>query len=254
MILHSKISGEGKDIIILHGLFGMLDNWNSIARVLNDNYRVHLVDQRNHGRSFHSEHFTYPEMAEDLIAYMDHHDVKSATVIGHSMGGKVAMHAATAFPERIEKLVVVDIAPRYYPVHHREILNALLSIDLEEMETRGDVEQAMLRKIPVPAIAQFLLKNLYWVEDGVLGWRFNLKVLNEKIENVGEALDDQATYKGPALFIKGGNSDYITPNDGPLIHLHFPNSEVKEIENAGHWIHAEAPKAFLKMVQGFMVD
>jgi len=249
--LHSQITGEGPDLIILHGLVGMLDNWRSIARVLNDTHRVHAVDQRNHGRSFHSDTFHYAAMADDLLRYMDANGIERATIMGHSMGGKTAMHFAVHHPERVERLVVVDIAPRWYPIHHREILNALLALDLGSVDSRGDAEAELLKHIPQPAIAQFLLKNLYWNQDQQLAWRFNLTVLNQHIENVGEALPDRSTFSGPTLFLKGERSDYITPNDGPLIHLHFPNSSVVEIPGAGHWVHAENPKALLEAIQSF---
>jgi len=243
--LHSQISGEGPDLIILHGLFGMSDNWRSVARVLNNTHRVHVVDQRNHGRSFHRDRFDYASMAEDLLHYLDFHEVKRAILVGHSMGGKTAMYFAVHHPERVERLVVVDIGPQWYPVHHREILDALLGVDLTAVNSRSEAETALMRTIHQPTIAQFLLKNLYWNDDRQLAWRFNLHVLNKQIENVGEALPDRAVFAGPTVFIKGDRSDYITPTDGLIIHLHFPQSRIVEIVGAGHWVHAEQPDALI---------
>jgi esterase len=252
MKVHSKIYGHGEPMIILHGLFGMLDNWKSIATHFSKNFEVHLIDQRNHGLSPHSRDFSYQHMSDDLLEYMDERRLGPAVLMGHSMGGKTAMTFATQNGEHVDRLIVVDIAPKYYPVHHREIINALLSVDLEQNRTRREVELLLEKSIPDFGVRQFLLKNLYWEEKDKLGWRFNLPVLNDLIENVGEALPEGSSFEGSALFMSGGRSNYITKDDHELIYEHFPRAEFVVIKKAGHWLHAEAPAEFIDAVEDYL--
>ncbi len=250
--LHSKIIGQGEPMIILHGLFGMLDNWQRYGKIWSDRFEVHLVDQRNHGRSFHSERFDYAAMAHDLLLYMDQHQIPRATILGHSMGGKTAMLHACVNPDRINRLIIVDIAPKYYPPHHQEILKALHSVEVKKLEGRADADKVMAEHLPQFGVRQFLLKNLYWKTDKQLDWRFNLKEISENIENVGTALNNGLRFKGPTLFIRGEKSDYVLPQDYGLIHTHFPNAEIRTVEKAGHWVHAENPQEFEATVNGFL--
>ncbi|WP_178985931.1 alpha/beta fold hydrolase [Winogradskyella helgolandensis] len=253
MQLHSNIIGEGKPFIILHGFLGMGDNWKTLAKQFSEsNFEVHLVDQRNHGRSFHSEEFDYEVMAEDLKHYCDDHNLRDIVLLGHSMGGKTAMLFAAKYPELVRKLIVADISPRYYPVHHDAILEGLSSLDFSELKTRGEADKALSHYIHEAGIRMFLLKNLFWVNKGQLGLRINLEVLKENISEVGEALPIHATFEKDTLFLRGDRSEYIGEADEAIIHRHFPNSEIITISNAGHWLHAENPKDFYDAVMNFI--
>ena len=252
MMLFSRIMGSGQPMIILHGLFGMSDNWQSLGKKLAETYEVHLVDQRNHGQSFHSDDFSYPHMSDDLREYVEEKQLEDIILIGHSMGGKTAMHFATQYPDRIAELIIVDIGPKYYPVHHREIIDGLLALSLDAISSRKQADEQLVQHIPIFSTRQFLLKNLWWKEKEQLAWRFNLPVINSKIETVGEALPAERLYNDPCLFIRGGKSNYIYNEDLPLIRHHFPQAELCTIEQAGHWVHAEAPQAFYECIREFL--
>lgn len=253
MILHSNIIGQGKPFVILHGFLGMGDNWKTLAKQFSEvNYQVHLVDQRNHGRSFHSEDFDYELMAEDLKAYCKEHNLNDIVLLGHSMGGKTAMLFAALFPELVSKLIVADISPRYYPVHHDAILEGLSSLDFSETRSRGAADKALSNYVKDTGTRLFLLKNLYWVEKGQLGLRINLPVLKDNVSEVGEALPIHATFDKDTLFLRGDKSEYIGEQDEAIIHRHFPNSEIVTIKNAGHWLHAENPEDFYEAVINFL--
>lgn len=253
MILHSNIIGEGKPFIILHGFLGMGDNWKTLAKQFSEsNYQVHLVDQRNHGRSFHSEEFDYELMADDLKAYCDKHNLSDIILLGHSMGGKTAMLFAATFPKLVSKLMVADISPRYYPIHHDTILEGLTSLNFSEIKSRGEADEALSNYIKDQGVRMFLLKNLYWVEKGQLGLRLNLPVLKENVAEVGEALPIHATFEKDTLFLRGDRSEYIGEQDEIIIHRHFPNSKIVTISNAGHWLHAENPEDFYTTVIKFL--
>ncbi|AVI50251.1 alpha/beta hydrolase [Pukyongia salina] len=253
MILHSQIIGEGKPFIILHGLLGMGDNWKTLARQFSLlGFEIHLVDQRNHGRSFHSDEFNYELLANDLYNYCKHHGLADLLLLGHSMGGKTAMQFATEHPDMVSKLLVADIAPKAYPQHHQDIFKALLSLDFERIKTRGEAEEVLSKYIKEAGIRQFLLKNLYWKEKGVLGLRANLEILNREIEEVGKPLPENAIYTGATLFLAGANSGYINAMDEILIKKHFPAASIVTISNAGHWLHAENPKEFYDRVTRFI--
>lgn len=246
-VLHSKILGEGKPFIILHGFLGMSDNWKTLGSQYAENgFQVHLMDQRNHGKSFHSPDFDYEILSQDAINYMDHHGIDSAYVLGHSMGGKTAMQLATSHPERVEKLIVADIAPKFYPPHHDFIFNGLSKLNFDEISNRREADEELAKHIKDMGIRMFLLKNLYWVEQGKLGFRFNFDVLKDKMSEIGENIAPTAIYEGPTLFLRGDMSEYIMPNDYPELKRHFPNSEIETIDKAGHWLHAENPKQFFE--------
>ncbi|WP_066223622.1 alpha/beta fold hydrolase [Formosa haliotis] len=253
MQLHSNIIGEGTAFVILHGFLGMSDNWKTLGlRFSEHNYQVHLVDQRNHGRSFHSDDFSYEVLAEDLKAYCDEHHLKNIVLLGHSMGGKTAMLFASKYPEYISKLLVADISPRFYPVHHDAILNGLGALDFSEIKSRGAADKALAQYVPDLGTRQFLLKNLYWVEQGQLGLRINVEALTEHVSEVGEALPIHAQFDGETLFLRGDKSEYIALQDESIIKTHFPNAKIVTIKNAGHWLHAENPEDFFQAVIHFI--
>jgi pimeloyl-ACP methyl ester carboxylesterase len=253
MKLHSSIKGQGPDLLILHGLFGMSDNWNSLGRKWSDHYTVHLLDLRNHGRSPHSNDFSYEVMAEDLRGYFASHKINKAHLIGHSMGGKVAMLFAALHPDKVKKLVIADIGPKAYPPHHQTVIKALQNLKLEELESRSEAEENFSEKLD-QGTRQFLLKNLYWQSKNQLAWRFNLSGLVKNIEAVGESLPNRAYYDGPLLFIRGGASDYILEADLDLIYQHFPEAKLATIPEAGHWLHAQKPKEFYQQATQFLGD
>jgi pimeloyl-ACP methyl ester carboxylesterase len=254
MVLHSVIQGEGKPLLIIHGFLGMSDNWKTLAgQYVAAGFQTHAIDMRNHGKSFHSDEFTYEAMVNDLVEYIRHYNLGKVDIIGHSMGGKAAMFFAVQHPELLDKLVVADIGPKYYKPHHQDVLAALNTVDFSVHTDRAAVEAAMEPSLPDLGTRQFLLKSVYWVEPGKqLGFRFNLDSLNKNIDNIGEALTDGTTFNGPTLFLRGDKSDYIKEEDFGLIKSHFPQAEIKEIKNSGHWLHAENPKDFLAETLEFL--
>jgi len=251
-IVHSKIIGEGAPLLILHGYFGMSDNWKSLGNKFGEDFQIHLIDQRNHGRSFHANNFNYDLLVEDIVQYIEHHQLEKVIVLGHSMGGKVAMLFAVKYPTLVAKLIIVDIAPRYYQPHHTDILKALNSVDFLIHNTRKLVDQKIAELIPDIGVRSFLLKNVYWKEKGLLAYRFNLQSLTENNSEVGKALPSFTTFDGETLFLAGGNSGYITESEVPMIKAHFPKATIKTIANVGHWLHAEKPKAFYELVMRFL--
>ena len=252
-ILHSKVFGEGKPLVILHGLFGMLDNWQGLAKQFGQFFETHIVDQRNHGKSFHADAHNYELMCADLMNYLDVRGLDKVYLMGHSMGGKTAMLFAAMCPERVEKLVVVDIAPKYYAPHHQEILAGLHAVENAKVQSRKEADELLSQHFSELGIRQFLLKNLYWKTKEDLGFKFNLDVLSREIENVGEAIFDAAVFTEPTLFIDGETSNYILEEDVELIEQHFPDAEIIEIANAGHWVHAENPQDFFDEVSRFLI-
>lgn len=253
MKLFYRKFGEGQPLIILHGLFGQSDNWNSLARQFSElGNAVYTVDLRNHGLSPHSEEWTYQSMSDDVLELINDLDLKEVILIGHSMGGKVAMQFAMNHPELLKKLIVVDIAPKYYPPHHGDILKALNAVDFNVVKNRKDAEAILSEYISDLGTKQFLLKNIYWKEDGLLAWRFNLEVINRKIETVGQETPNYSVCNVHTLFIKGERSKYVLVSDLQQINDLFPLSEIKTIEGAGHWVHAEKPLDFFETVAKFI--
>ena len=253
MLLHSRIEGEGKPMVIIHGFLGMSDNWKTLGtQFANEGYQVHALDLRNHGKSFHTDDFSYDVMVADVMQYCTHHQLKDIIIVGHSMGGKVAMLLATTYPELVSKLIVADIGPKYYAPHHQTILAALNTVDFSKKPSRAEVEEIVSGYIKDFGTRQFLLKNLYWVSPEQLAFRFNLKVFNEKIETVGNALPFENTFSKDTLFLRGDKSDYILDSDFETICHHFPSASIKTIKNTGHWLHAENPKDFFSLVIDFI--
>ena len=252
-MLYSKIEGQGKPLLILHGFMGMSDNWKTLGlQYAQEGYQVHLLDLRNHGRSFHSDIFNYEVMVQDVVDYCNENNLTNIDCIGHSMGGKVAMLLATQFPNLVNKLIVADIGPKFYPQHHQTILKGLNAIDFSLKPSRSEVEEILSNYITDFGTRQFLLKNLYWIEPGQLAFRFNLPVFNSQIEQIGMALPENALFENPTLFIRGGNSDYILDSDFEKIHYHFPKALIETISNVGHWLHAEKPQVFSELTRNFL--
>ncbi|MEM6515347.1 MAG: alpha/beta fold hydrolase [Bacteroidota bacterium] len=253
MTLHSQIFGKGQPFVILHGFLGMSDNWKTLGnRFAESGFEMHLVDQRNHGRSFHDDTFDYEVMAEDLKNYCHEHNLKNILLLGHSMGGKTAMLFASLFPELVSKLIVADISPRYYPVHHDAILNGLSQLNFEEIKSRGAADKELAKYVSDMGTRMFLLKNLYWIEKGKLALRINLEVLKANVSEVGEALPIHSNFDKPTIFLRGDKSEYVMPNDETIIKQHFPKAEIKTVSNAGHWLHAENPDEFYDEVINFV--
>ncbi|MFH6970470.1 alpha/beta fold hydrolase [Flavobacterium petrolei] len=251
-MLFSKIEGSGKPLLILHGFLGMSDNWKTLGTQFATDFQVHVLDLRNHGRSLHSEEFSYEIMAQDVYQYCKAHNLENINIIGHSMGGKVAMLLATTYPELVDKLIVADIGPKFYPQHHQDILAGLNAVDFSIKPSRSDVEEIMEKYIPDFGTRQFLMKNLYWQEPGQLAFRFNLAVFNTKMDEIGIPLPEGFIFEKPTLFIRGGNSKYILDSDFDSIKQHFPDSSIETIPNVGHWLHAENPADFYQKVISFL--
>lgn len=253
MLLHSRIEGTGKPLLIVHGYLGMSDNWKTLAgQYAQAGFEVHAVDMRNHGKSFHSDVFTYDAMVQDLIDYCDANNLDKVDLIGHSMGGKAAMFLAVQYPERLDKLVVADIGPKYYAPHHQDIMEALNSVDFSVKPDRAAVEETIAEYVPDFGTRQFLMKNVYRETPDQLAFRFNLPVFNKEIENIGQALTEGSHFDGPTLFLRGDKSRYIKDEDFSLIKSHFPNAEIKDVKNSGHWLHAENPKDFFEETLAFL--
>ncbi|HHM20662.1 MAG TPA: alpha/beta fold hydrolase [Bacteroidetes bacterium] len=252
MQLNYKEFGQGDPLIILHGLFGMLDNWQTIAKRLATDHTVFIIDLRNHGRSPHTPVHTYPEMAEDLLRFMENHWIYKSHIMGHSMGGKTAMQFALDYPDRVDHLVVVDIAPKAYPPAHRQIINALRALDFSEIKNRLEADRQLAKTIDNPAIRMFLLKNLTRDKNGTYRLKMNLPVLDKYYDEITRAIRADHPFRGPALFLRGQHSPYIQDEDIPDIKSLFPNAVIETVTGAGHWIHADAPDEFLKKVKRFL--
>ena len=250
-LFYRKLGESGPPLIILHGLFGYSDNWQTHARNLSEHFQVYLVDQRNHGRSPHSIDFNYDVMVEDLYELVSELDLSDINLLGHSMGGKTAIGFAAEHEALLKRLIVVDISHKQYPRHHDQIIKGLNAIDVTQLSSRGQADNVLSHHIEEESVRQFLLKNLYWVEKGKLDWRMNLPVLSHDIDKIIEEVYFR-TIDTETLFIRGTKSDYILPSDFDEINMKFPNSNIVSIENAGHWVHAEAPQVFYDTIFSFL--
>ena len=256
-ILHSKIYGEdlpGIPLLVFHGLFGMLDNWGSFGKEMGEFFPVHLIDLRNHGKSFHSPEMSHDDLAHDILHYMEFHKLDKINLLGHSLGGKAVMQFAIKYPIKVDKLIVVDISPKAYPPHHQGIIKALETIDFEKQTSRQEVEEVLHQYISEKSVVQFLAKNLYWTDDKKLNWRFNLKTLSDKYTEFVSNAIKYGVYSGETLFIAGEKSNYILPQDEFQIKQQFPNASVVTIKNAGHWVQAENPTDFNEVVKDFLSE
>jgi pimeloyl-ACP methyl ester carboxylesterase len=250
MELYYREMGQGQPLVILHGLFGFSDNWQTHAKRLSEYYRVILVDLRNHGHSPWSDDFSYALMAEDVETLFRSLGLSKVILLGHSMGGKVAVNFAQRFPSYLEKLIVVDIGVKAYPQHHDHIIAGMHAIDLERIKVRSEAEAILKQHIDSDGVRQFILKNLYWKEKGQLAWRMNLPVLEAKMDEILAEVPDEEVML-PTLFIRGELSGYILDEDIPELEERFADSQLVTIAGAGHWVHAEAPEEFLDAVLSF---
>lgn len=241
-------------MIILHGLFGISDNWVSIARRLGEHYEVFVIDQRNHGQSPHSSTFNYFAMVDDLLEFMDDHQIVNPILIGHSMGGKVAMNFALEHPQKVHRLISVDMSVRPYPARqqHMEIIEAMLAVDFEKVHSRDEVEQQIAPAIQSERIKMFVMKNLYRINSHRFAWRINIKDIDANLENVFVGVESPYQFEKPSLFIKGELSDYILQEDYKLIKQKFPQAEFTTIKGASHWVHAEKPKELCAVLSKFL--
>ncbi|MCX6144169.1 MAG: alpha/beta fold hydrolase [Ignavibacteriales bacterium] len=251
MNLNFQEYGTGKPLVILHGLLGSLDNWHTLSKTFANSFRVLAVDQRNHGKSPHSDLFTYDLMAEDLADLLDHLKIPSTHLLGHSMGGKTAMQFALTNSGRVKSLIVVDMAPREYPRLHDELLDALASVNLTTAALRQQVDDELSKRIPDFAVRQFLMKNLTRDSNGAFTWKANLQAIQKNYAEIAREITSVRPFPGPTLFVKGDRADYVLDSDVPMIKRLFPNAQIAGV-NAGHWIHAEAPTVFADIVMSFL--
>lgn len=250
MQLHYQITGQNQPLILLHGLFGSSDNWNTVAKHFAQHYQVISVDLRNHGKSPHSASQTYTDMADDLLELCEDLGLGRIHLLGHSLGGKVAMQFATHHPERIEKLIVVDMAMRAYPDAYTHMMDAMIAVDLNTLQSRSDVDKALTDKIPHTMVRQFLLMNLIKAENK-LAWRINLAALKHNYPHLLQAVCENVLYEKPSLFIHGERSDYVRSTDIDHIKTHFTNAQFVSLATH-HWVHAEQPQAFIALVGDFL--
>lgn len=242
-------------LVILHGLFGMSDNWVSIGRqIAEEGYHVFIPDQRNHGRSGHSSTHNYEAMVDDLLEFIDAKGLEKSTFLGHSMGGKTVMQFALDYPERVSKMIIADISPMAssHGENHVRIINALLKLDLSEFSNRNDAMRAMEDIINNERLRHFLQKNLYWKDRGSLGWRINLEAIRNNLPEIFRAVEALQPLELPVLFLRGGASDYVLDEHIPGIRNIFPQAIVRTIDGASHWLHAEKPADFVKEVLFFL--
>lgn len=251
MKLHFERLGSGSPLVILHGLLGSGDNWQGVAKMWAPDFTLLVPDLRNHGRSPHADEAGFQAMAQDVYELIESEDLSQVTVLGHSLGGKVAMQLALDFPERVSGLIVVDIAPKAYPPAHQALLEALLAVDLSRFTTRSEVDAVLAGSIPEPAIRQWLLKNLGRDARGALCWKPNLPVLHKRLAELSAGFADLRQFNGLALFVAGGRSNYVQPEDTPLIKARFPQARIEVIPEAGHWVHVDAPGRLGDLVKGF---
>lgn len=253
MKLNYKEIGTGKPCIILHGLFGMLDNWKTVGRKLSAHHHIYLVDQRNHGKSPHTEAFDYNLLAHDLLQFIETHNLDKPTIIGHSMGGKTVMEFCRQFPEYMDKAIIVDIAPKAYKGGHEYIFEAILDVNVEAATSRKEVEQQLAPVITQPSVLAFLMKNLSRNPDGGYKWKANFKALYNNYDKILSNLPfAESGIDTEVLFIKGALSNYIQPEDEEIIHSIFTNATIEKVGNAGHWVHAQNPAKLLELIEAFV--
>jgi len=254
MKLFCRHFGAGEPVIILHGLFGLSDNWVTFGRNLGENYSIYIPDLRNHGQSPHSKIFDFPSLESDLLELVEETGLHNFSLVGHSLGGKTAMFFALHHPELVKKLVVVDISLRKSSANHeqQQLLTAMMAVDLGIAKSRGDVEKQLQVQVHSSKLRQFLLKNVYWRDRHSLDWRLNLSAINENLLSIFEGIEVPGVYSGPTLFVRGGLSDYIRDEDIDDLLQKFPGAEVSTIANASHWVHADAPGEFYDVVSEFL--
>jgi len=253
MLLNYHEFGQGRPVIILHGLFGSARNWQGIARALAENHRVITPDLRNHGQSFHEDTMSYIDMADDVITLCDHLDLSDAILMGHSMGGKVAMTIALTHPEQLSALIIADIAPFDYEHSFHDLVEAMLNMDLKNLKHRTEAEAELSKVTNDINTIQFILQNLIRVE-GRFCWRVNLDTIYANLTSLSQFPKNlnSRTCHMPSLFLGGSESAYLRSIHNTAIYKHFPAAEITMIEGSGHWLHAEKPKEFLHEVKSFI--
>jgi pimeloyl-ACP methyl ester carboxylesterase len=255
-LFYRKFGNEGNPpLIILHGLFGISDNWVTFGkRMAEEGFEVFIPDQRNHGRSEWSDDFNYLALTNDLYDFIDAEEIENPVLLGHSMGGKVAMRFAVSYPNLVQKLIIVDMAPKPYDVkqQHLNMIRAMLDLDLTKIESRTEAEQQLATTVTDQRIRQFILKNLYRKDKNTFGWRLNLTAIARNLQGMSDTIPEESRYAKPVLFIKGALSDYILPEDTALILHHFPQAEIVTISGASHWVHADAPEEFYRHITRFL--
>ena len=251
MRLHHEFQGRGRPLVLLHGFLGSSDNWRNMRKRFEGNYKVLAVDLRNHGNSPHSDTMNYIAMAEDLRQLLSHQGLSNIFLVGHSMGGKVAMQFACESPDQIEKLIVVDIAPKAYPPSQRPLLQAMQRLDLRTLKSYGEAQAALALAVPDLSLRKFLVKNLARGPDGNFRWRIGLDSLAANYENLINALDLSQSFAKPTCFIRGARSGFIEDEDLATVREHFPRAEFHTVANAAHWVHIDAPDEFYQVVDEF---
>lgn len=257
MQLFYRTYGEGKPFIILHGLFGISDNWVSFAKkIAKLGYQVYILDQRNHGQSPQSPNFNYLALVDDLFEFIDEHELEDAVILGHSMGGKVAMRFALENPDYLSKLIVVDISLRQYPPrdHHLKVIRAMKKVDFSIVKKRQDVDAILSEDIELPRIRQFIMKNLYRKQKDELAWRMCLDCIANNLDEMFDGIEPEQPLDKPTLVVRGGASDYVLDSDLQPLKIAFPQVDIKTIANATHWVHAEAPEEFYKYINDFLEE
>lgn len=251
MKLFSREYGHGKPMIILHGLFGSSDNWLTQAKLFSSSYKIYTVDQRNHGQSPHSDTFDYPSLVADLAEFVQDRSITDPIIMGHSMGGKTAMNFALTHPDKVDRLIVVDISPKAYNLEHYTIVEGLLAIPIEKVTSRNEADEILARHVAESDVRQFLLKNLQRKSEGGFSWKINLKVISEKLGNVGLDLHAKGSFEKPTLFIRGGKSKYVPDSDWDRITQIFPMAKLETMDT-GHWVQAEKPQEFVDVVSRWL--
>lgn len=248
----NEIDQKHDTIFILHGLFGSLSNLSNLAKTMQTTHNTVCVDLRNHGNSPHSQHMTYQDMADDIFALADHLNISHFSMVGHSMGGKVAMTCALQQPQRINKLVVADIAPIAYADKHNQVFEGLTAVNNQAIKNRQEADLILSHYVDCPHVRQFLLKSLRQ-KDKKYFFQFNLEALSNNYSSIKDWQDNEHCFNKKTLFIKGAQSDYINESAYSVIQRLFPNASAKVIENTGHWLHAEKPKTFNRLVNQFLL-
>jgi pimeloyl-ACP methyl ester carboxylesterase len=252
MHLAFEAAGEGHPLVILHGLLGSADNWRWMSRRLGAHFKVFAVDLRNHGRSPHSDILDYDVMVADVREFMEQQALRRIMLLGHSLGGKVAMQFAIDYPEQVDRLVIVDIAPKPYEPSQRYLLKAMRALDLTRYKSFADVDAALAAEVSSESLRQFLLKNLTRDENGRLRWKAHVAAIDRNYDKLGRGLASELTFDKPTLFIRGGRSNYIEDADAPLIRQMFSQAEIATLPDAGHWVHVDQPAEFFQTVLNFL--
>jgi esterase len=253
MKLFFRELGSGQPFIILHGLMGSADNWLTQAKMLSGEFHVYTVDQRNHGLSPHSDDFDYKVLANDIKDFIQEHSLEKPIILGHSMGGKAAMNFAVSNPTMLSSLIVVDIAPKAYPVHHDSIVDGLKAIPVDTLQSRNEADEILSQFVPEADVRQFLLKNLSRKSTGGFSWKINLPVIDASLEKISADMQFPGSFNGPTLFVRGGKSRYVKDEDRQRIKELFPNSSLVTMDT-GHWVQAEKPQEFVEVVKNFLTN